>query len=50
MARQCKHGRYELPGLTGFEIAPGGRHVYALESAISHAGYGTGVVQLLRRN
>jgi DNA-binding beta-propeller fold protein YncE len=48
LRRQCRHGPYELPGLTGFEIAPGGRHLYALESAYSN-GYGTGVVQLLKR-
>jgi hypothetical protein len=48
MRRECRHGPYELPGLTGFEIAPGGRHLYALESAYSK-GYGTGVVQLLKR-
>jgi DNA-binding beta-propeller fold protein YncE len=48
MRRECHHGPYELPGLTGFEIAPGGRHLYALESAY-HNGYGTGVVQLLKR-
>jgi hypothetical protein len=50
MRRQCRHGKYELPALTGFEIAPDGRQAYALESARSHAGYGTGVVQMLRRN
>jgi hypothetical protein len=49
LRRQCHHGRYELPGLTGFEVAPGGRHMYALESAY-HNGYGTGVVQLMQRH
>ena len=49
IARQCHHGRYELPGLTGFEVAPGGRHLYALESGHDH-GYGTGVVQLMQRH
>jgi 6-phosphogluconolactonase (cycloisomerase 2 family) len=49
IARQCHHGRYELPGLTGFEVAPGGRHLYALESGYDH-GYGTGVVQLMQRH
>ncbi len=46
IARQCHHGRYELDGLTGFEVAPGGRHLYALESA-SYDDHGTGVVQLM---
>lgn len=49
ITRQCHHGRYELPGLTGFEVAPRGRHLYALESAY-HNGYGTGVVQLMHRH
>jgi hypothetical protein len=49
MRRECHHGPYELNGLTGFEIAPGGRHLYALESA-SNGTHGVGVVQLLRRN
>jgi Lactonase, 7-bladed beta-propeller len=49
LRRQCRHDPYELPGLTGFEIAPGGRHLYALESAYSN-GYGTGVVQLMKRH
>lgn len=49
IARECHHGRYELPGLTGFEVAPGGRHLYALESGYDR-GYGTGVVQLMRRH
>jgi hypothetical protein len=30
-------------------LAPDGRHAYTLESAYNHAGYGSGVVQLLRR-
>ena len=49
LTRQCHHGPYELDGLTGFEIAPDGRHVYALESA-NYGGYGTGVVQMMRRH
>ena len=49
LTRQCHHGPYELDGLTGFEVAPDGRHVYALESA-DHGGYGTGVVQMMRRH
>jgi hypothetical protein len=49
MRRQCHHGPYELNGLTGFEIAPGGRHLYALESA-TDGTRGVGVVQLLRRD
>ena len=49
LRRQCQHGPYKLPGLTGLEIAPGGRHLYALESA-SRNGYGTGAVQLLKRH
>ena len=49
LRRQCHHGRYELPGLTGFEVAPGGRDLYALESAY-HNGFGTGVVQLMHRH
>ena len=49
LLRQCHHGPYELGGLTGFEVAPDGRHVYALESD-HYNGYGTGVVQLLRRH
>jgi hypothetical protein len=47
--RQCHHGPYELPGLTGLEVAPGGRHLYALESAYRN-GYGTGAVQLMKRH
>ena len=31
------------------DISPDGRHVYALESA-SRNGYGTGVVQMMRRH
>jgi hypothetical protein len=49
IARQCHHGRYELPGLTGFEVAPSGRHLYALESGYDD-GYGTGAVQLMQRH
>jgi hypothetical protein len=49
LARQCDQGPYELARLTGFEIAPDGRHLYALESA-GDGTHGVGVVQLLRRN
>ena len=49
LRRQCHHGRYELGGLTGFEVAPGGHHLYALESD-HHNDYGTGVVQLMERH
>jgi 6-phosphogluconolactonase (cycloisomerase 2 family) len=49
ITRQCHHGRYELDGLTGFEVAPGGRHLYALESA-RYGDHGTGVVQLMNRH
>ena len=46
--RVCRVGRYRSRNVTGLEIAPGGRHLYALQ-ANSDGTYGTGVVQLMRR-
>jgi hypothetical protein len=46
--RTCRVGRYKSRNVTGLEIAPGGRHLYALQ-ANSDGTYGTGVVQLMRR-
>ncbi len=46
--RNCVKGAFRLKNLTGLEVAPGGRHLYALETAI-YLGYGTGVVQPVTR-
>jgi DNA-binding beta-propeller fold protein YncE len=46
--RKCRTGRYKSTNVTGLEIAPGGRDLYALQ-ANSDGTYGTGVVQLMRR-
>ena len=46
--RKCRTGRYESRNVSGLEIAPGGRHAYALQAG-SDGTYGTGVVQLMRR-
>lgn len=46
--RVCRTGRYKSTNVSGLEIAPGGRHLYALQSN-SNGTYGTGVVQLMRR-
>jgi Lactonase, 7-bladed beta-propeller len=46
--RVCRVGRYKSRNVSGLEIAPGGRHLYALQSN-SDGRYGTGVVQLMRR-
>ena len=47
--RQCHTGAYESRNVSGLEIAPGGRHLYVLQSN-SDGRYGTGVVQLMRRH
>lgn len=46
--RTCRVGRYKSRNVSGLEIAPGGRHLYALQTD-SDGTYGTGVVQLMRR-
>jgi 6-phosphogluconolactonase (cycloisomerase 2 family) len=46
--RECLDGDYALGNLTGFEIAPDGRHGYALETEAG-GGYAVGVAQVLRR-
>jgi DNA-binding beta-propeller fold protein YncE len=47
--KQCRTGRYKSRNVSGLEIAPGGRHLYVLQSN-SDGRYGTGVVQLMRRH
>jgi hypothetical protein len=46
--RKCRTGRFESRNVTGLEIAPGGRDLYALQ-ADSDGRYGTGVVQRMKR-
>jgi 6-phosphogluconolactonase (cycloisomerase 2 family) len=46
--RVCRVGRYKSRNVSGLEIAPGGRHLYALQ-ANSDGRRGTGVVQLMKR-
>jgi 6-phosphogluconolactonase (cycloisomerase 2 family) len=47
--KRCRTGRYKSRNVSGLEIAPGGRHLYVLQSN-SDGTYGTGVVQLMRRH
>jgi hypothetical protein len=46
--RKCRTGPYKSRNVSGLEIAPGGRHLYALQTN-SDGTYGTGVVQLMKR-
>jgi hypothetical protein len=46
--RVCRTGHYKSRNVSGLEIAPGGRHLYALQSD-SDGRRGTGVVQLMKR-
>jgi hypothetical protein len=46
--RACRVGRYKSRNASALAIAPGGRHVYALQTN-TDGTYGTGVVQLMRR-
>jgi hypothetical protein len=46
--RVCRTGRYKSRNVSGLEFAPGGRHLYALQTD-TDGRRGTGVVQLMRR-